>query len=162
MNPAPPGPLAEWFVVFIHADSAAWHYVLRRGFRHVYAFGYDAPAGRWLVFDAAFDGFYIRAFDGDTIDALVRGVAAGGGTILKAKTEAHRVKRPLLFATCVTAIARLLGLPGACALSPYGLYRTLLARGAVHAFGTGANLHGQSVWRRCFARSGAGGAAARS
>jgi hypothetical protein len=134
LGPGVAAPLKEWFVAFVdHGANLWWHRWCRRGFRHCFAFGYDAEAGRWLVFDPTLEGFYLRVASGEQIDALVVTVRRGGGRIVRAPVLLRGPVRPRVFATCVTVIGHLLGLPR-CAVRPYGLYRKLLRYGAVPAF----------------------------
>jgi hypothetical protein len=110
-----------------------WHRFCRPGFRHVMAFGYDARAGVWVIVDSAFEALLVSTIAPEGLDALVAEIKDRGGTIVKMKVLAKGPPRPRLFATCVTQIGHLLGLPR-CAVRPWGLYRMLLASGAVPAF----------------------------
>ena len=133
----PPGVLPvlpQWFVAFVdYGRNLWWHRFTKRGFRHVFAFGYEPRLDVWIVFDPTLEGFTLRAVPGAAIDSLVAEVWARDGKILRCRVEAKAPRRPRLFATCVTVLAHLLGLP-VSAVRPYGLYRMLLARGAQPAF----------------------------
>ena len=120
--------LPAWFVVFQDADRIFVHRWLRPGFRHCWAFAWDESAGRWLVFEPLFDGMMLRTVDDDLMAATI---ALPGSTIVLAECENATATRPALLATCVSAMQALLGLRCRRALTPYGLYRTLLASGAV-------------------------------
>ncbi|MCA0451219.1 MAG: hypothetical protein LCH62_15855 [Proteobacteria bacterium] len=120
--------LPAWFVVFQDANRIFVHRWLKPGFRHCWAFAWDEPAGRWLVFEPLFDGMFLRTVDGDLMGATI---AQPGNTIVLAQCEYAVATRPALLATCVSAMQALLGLRSRRALTPYGLYRTLLASGAV-------------------------------
>ena len=128
-----PRAVREWFVAFVDARSAWYHRFLKRGFRHVFAFGYQPSAGRWLLYDLGFEGTNLRILRGAEVDALATTVANEGGRVLRAQVQDCFVGQPRLLASCVTAIAHLLGLPG-CAVTPYALYRQLLRHGAQPAF----------------------------
>lgn len=127
-------PISEWFVAFGDwGRNIWWHRFCRPGFRHVLAFGYDARAKVWVLVDARFEALLITPIEPADLDALVAEIKTRGGTILKAPVLAQGPARPRLFATCVTQVGHLLGLPR-CAVRPYGLYRLLLASGAVPAY----------------------------
>jgi hypothetical protein len=127
-------PIPEWHVAF--GDWGAniwWHRLCRKGFRHVLAFGYDARAKVWVVVETAFDGLTVSTIAPEALDALISELWRLDAKILRCRVEGNGPKRLRLFASCVTVILALLGLP-VSAVSPYGLYRTLLARGAQPAF----------------------------
>lgn len=129
-------PLPAWYVAFVDSDcSVWWHRPLKKGFRHCFAFAPDPAAGRWLVLNPGFDAVLLRALTEDEAAAFIAELYREGAKILFARVEFARVARPRLLLTCVTAIKALLGLRGCCALSPYQLYRSLLARGAVEISG---------------------------
>ena len=132
-SPAAEAPhLPEWFVAFGDwGTNIYWHRFCRKGFRHVIAFGYEPRAGVWLVVDAAFECTVIRVVP--DVALLIDSLWAVDAKILRCKVSAGGQRRPRLFATCVTMIGHLLGLPR-CAVFPHGLYRMLLRKGAVPAF----------------------------
>ena len=123
--------LPAWFVVFQDANRTLVHRFLRRGFRHCWAFGWDEDAGRWLVFEPLFDGIYLRAVDAELMAHVLAADHLRDATILLVAPENATATRPALLATCVTALQALLGLRSRRALTPFGLYRTLRAIGAV-------------------------------
>lgn len=124
--------LSEWFVAFGDwGTNLAWHRLCRRGFRHVLAFGYEPRANVWLVVDAAFEATLIRVLPDPS--GLVDALWAVDARILRCRVEGKGQRRPRVFATCVTMIGHLIGLPS-CAVFPHGLYRMLIRRGAVPAF----------------------------
>lgn len=124
-------PLPAWYVVFQDADAIWVHRWLKPGFRHCWAFAWDEGAARWLVFDPLFDGIYLRTVDEAALSGALAQPALASATIVLAPRVGARSTRPHFMATCVTAIAALLGLGARRALTPHGLYRTLLAEGAV-------------------------------
>lgn len=130
-RPAVCPALKVWYVAFVdYGRNLWWHRFTRAGFRHCFAFAFDPDMGVWLVFDPTLEGFVVRPIPRSVVDALIAEVWGRGGRILKCRAEGKAPRRPRLFATCVTVIAHLLGLPR-CAVRPDGLYRLLLARGAV-------------------------------
>lgn len=129
--------LEFWFVAFVdYGRNLWWHRFTTKGFRHVFAFAFDSLTGQWIVFDPTLEGFVVRPLPRSAVDEMLTDLKLRGATILKCRAEAKAPRRPRLFATCVTVVAHLLGLPTGlrCAVRPIGLYRMLLARGAVPAF----------------------------
>ncbi len=124
-------PLMDWYVAFVDADRAPWHRFMKRGFRHCYAFAWDELADRWVLLEPGFDGVYLRPLRDETMGALWAQLHRDGAHVLLARAEGHRMLRPRLMLTCVTAIAALLGLRRCCAVFPWQLYRTLRRRGAI-------------------------------
>lgn len=124
--------IAGWYIAFIPSKSGLWyHRFLRRGFTHCFAFGWDDFAKVWIMVDPRADAAYVRCFNDIGIEAAMRTVWDCGGRLIYARTEAVPMPMPRLLVTCVSAIEALLGLPRACAFTPYRLYRSLLARGAM-------------------------------
>jgi hypothetical protein len=123
-----PGLLPAWYVIFM--DSAArpwWVRLCRPGFQHVEAIAWDEAAGRWILFAPQVECGLIRAYTAAEFSAYMAAVAKRRATVVLARQMTGAPCRPRLFATCVTAISALLGLPGVCPVSPYGLYRKLLS-----------------------------------
>jgi hypothetical protein len=124
----------EWHIAFVdYGVNVWWHRFLRRGFRHCWAFTYQPALDCWVLFEVGFEGLDVRALSGKQIDRLIAEALEHDGKVLRFKGRRRIVKRPLLFASCVTALKRLLGV-GGCALTPHGLYRQLLRAGAVRTF----------------------------
>ena len=124
-------PLEWWYVAFVDAQATPWHRLMKRGFRHCYAFAWDEAADRWVILEPGFDGVYLRPVRDEIVAALWAQLAREGAHVLLARGEGHRMQRPRLLLTCVTAIAALLALRRCCAVSPWQLYRTLRRRGAI-------------------------------
>lgn len=127
-----PGVLPAWYVVFAPSRTT-WiqRRLLKPGFQHCWAFAWDADADRWVVFNPGFDGIAVRALPDARFSELLAHVAASRATVVLARSLAQPaiwLRQP---ATCVTTIEALLGIARRRALTPYGLYRNLLALGAV-------------------------------
>jgi len=136
----PENVLPAWYVAFHGSVQPRWWArLLRPGFQHCFAFAWDEAAGRWLVVNHALEASFVRALTVAESGVLWANLHAMGATVLLARVEASPRQFPRLIASCVTTTAALLGLPGACALSPFGLYRTLLRRGAVRVLGEQAH-----------------------
>lgn len=126
-----PGVLSAWYVVFVGANATFVHRLLKPGFQHCWAFGWDAEADRWIVFNPGFDGIAVRALPHARFPELLAKLAAERATVVLARSMMQPSTRLRIPATCVTAIEALLGLACRRALTPWRLYRNLLACGAV-------------------------------
>lgn len=129
-------PLAQpafWFVAFLGAPVGHWADVLSPGWcRHVLAFGYCPRAAAWVWVDPANPAPLVAAAPAaDAFYATLAELVAAGARVLRVESRPAR-GRPLLL-TCVSVVAWLVGARSR-ALRPVGLYRDLLAAGAVPAF----------------------------
>lgn len=127
-------PPREWFVAFVDSGRRPvwWMRFVKPGFRHVLAFSYDIQSNQWIFFDPGHERLRLEVLEGDDLDIIVSIIRQRGGKILRTKAQVQKSRRVRVFATCVTAVCHLLGCP--CALTPHGLYRILLKRGAEPAF----------------------------
>jgi hypothetical protein len=124
--------LPAWYVAFYPSpNKSIWTRWLKRGFQHCCAFAPDE--GRWLLVDGAFDVTIIRAVHDPVAATFWALLKERGATVLLVPVTTSSVYAPRLIATCATLAASLVGVRGFCALTPYRLYRTLLARGATIA-----------------------------
>jgi hypothetical protein len=123
--------IPHWHVAFADAPGAPWwvRLLTPRGFRHVWAFGYDTQAGVWLLVEPTWTHTLVRAVPAEWVNAWLA-KAGRDLTILRVVPGAERPRRPAVLVTCAGSIAMLLGLP-ACQWRPNALYVTLRARGAV-------------------------------
>jgi hypothetical protein len=130
------GP-TRWLVVFDREASSWWASFVALGhYKHVRAIGYVYDLDAWLFYDVQFAGTILQIARGDGAKALMAEWAAGAD-VLVIETPCNslalpgapwRSLRPLL---CTTAIAHLLGLPGALpCLRPDALYRACIKNGA--------------------------------
>jgi hypothetical protein len=132
-------PLPLWFVAFIDSNCEVWFQrLLKPGFRHCFAFGWDENAQRWVYVDPLWETIYLRAFSHAEIGCVFARLNAQGARLVAMASRPQlpraRFPRPRLMLSCVSAIEALLGLSSACAVTPYRLYRTLLEQGAVRIF----------------------------
>lgn len=122
--------IPQWHVAFRDAPEAPWWVRLTcaRGFRHVWAFGYDTQADVWLLVEPTWTHTLVRAVPAAWVNSWLS-KAGRELTVLRLAPAGEGQKRPRLVVTCAGSIAILLGLP-VCNWRPASLYRTLLARGA--------------------------------
>jgi hypothetical protein len=123
------GAPTRWLVVFDREASSWWASLVAFGhYKHARAIGYVHEADAWLFYDVQFAGTILQIARGDGARRLMAEWAAGADVlaISSLPPKGGGWWRPLL---CTTAIAHLIGLPGA--LRPDALYRQCLAHGAV-------------------------------
>lgn len=124
------GPLPRlWLVFFSDAHEGSWwRAFLRRGFGHVSAAAWYADAQRWVWFNPTWRGLVIEAAEAEAFGPRFEQLVSSASAILRVRSRYERTGLPAAF-WCVGAVKALLGISSR-ALSPYGLYRHLLARGA--------------------------------
>lgn len=126
--------IKEWFIAFTDRTNTKFWYdpLIKKGFKHCYAFTYDKSAGVWLIFDPAVDSLVIRALSFKKAERFLR-TLKGIDTVLEVNIE----KEPLFFTrhfqSCVTQIAHLVGV-NIVIPTPYHLYCALVKRGARVSF----------------------------
>jgi hypothetical protein len=118
-----------WLIAFENPVRPAWWArFLRPGFRHIRACAYYPEANQWLFFNPTLRGTVIELWQGEDADCWLGEMALSATIVLRFPSKYERSAAPMTF-YCVGAIKGLLGLRST-ALTPYGLYRDLLARGA--------------------------------
>lgn len=133
MDDQPSAMPVEWFIAFTPTRPRWFNLLCRPGFRHCLAFRFDRACGTWVWAEMHSAGMRIEALHGFEIDHRIATISQGGGCFLRYRVPlGARGQSPRLL-YCVPFVSHLLGLPGS-ALSPYGLYRRLLAAGAKPAF----------------------------
>lgn len=108
--------------------GAWWAHFLRPGFRHIAAASYFADQERWVVFDPSRRRTVIHVLTEDQIGPVLGQMLERSSAVLRVASSAERMNAPAL-ACCTGSIKALLGIRS-WALTPFGLYRDLLARGA--------------------------------
>jgi hypothetical protein len=141
--PADYGTPELWNVCFSGVKRNRWlDRFLKPGFRHVFLVGFVTEFGHWLLYEVLFHYSVVAIVSGDYAAGLLT-IAMREGDVLTVRPEFH-VKRRWQHALgfwCVPAIRHVLGLR-CVAITPFGLHRYLLARGAVSLK---AEAHEQSV-----------------
>lgn len=134
MTESDPSVIGGWYVAFFNDERRYWWSPLcRDGFRHVAAFGVDAEAGVWLLYDVTLNRTIVRALTPDRLHAWVDALPANA-RIVHFETVAEPEPPGLRVGFwCAPAIAHLVGVRSR-ALRPEALYRDLMAQGARPAF----------------------------
>jgi hypothetical protein len=119
-----------WLVFFAEPRDPAWwaRYLLRSGFRHVYAVSWYADQERWVEFNPTSTGTVIRLWKAEDFPNRLAALLNESTAVLRVASRTDRWNASAS-AYCVGAVKSLLGIRSG-ALTPYGLYRDLLARGA--------------------------------
>lgn len=114
-------------LVLFHGSGGRWYSrFLKPGFRHCLAA--IEWRGYWIVFDPRPDlpGLHITQGSEQTLRAFYE---AHGFTVLGVTRHRSAFRAPLMAASCVSAVKRLIGLRASFVLTPFQLYRLLrLAR----------------------------------
>jgi hypothetical protein len=110
------------------ARSPWWRHFLKPGFRHVTACSYYATEDRWIVFDPASCGTAVEVYLPDEFGAVLAALLESATVAVRFPSE-HARRRAPVCGWCAAAVVGLLGVRTA-AITPYQLYRALLARGA--------------------------------
>lgn len=134
MTESDPATIGGWYVAFFNGPERHWwSFMCRDGFRHVAAFGYDAEAGFWLLYDVTLNRTVLRALPSDRMDAWVDHLPANARIVHFEPPSAPEPPAVRIGFWCAPAIAHLVGVRSR-ALRPEALYRDLLAQGARPAF----------------------------
>lgn len=116
-----------WWVVFCDTPVGRWSWrrLLRRGYRHCLALGFDPERGVWVIVDPCEEGLAVRPVSESAVDTLTAWAWQSGGRVLR--VTARRVPCGAVWPGCAGTVGRVVG---ACAVTPYGLCRRLIATGA--------------------------------
>ena len=122
--------IKKWFVCFTDDTNTRFWYdpLIKPGFRHCYAFGYDNLSGAWIIYDPAWDNLIIRVLNPQQLKVFI-------ASIIKKETilEVDIAKDPMFltrhFHSCVTSICHLVGI-NILIPTPYRLYCALRKNGA--------------------------------
>lgn len=130
MPPAGDTPPARlWLIFFCDTPRRAWWAnALRPGFRHIAAVSWSAAEERWVYFDPALHGTSIRVVTQDQAGPMFDRMLARSAAVVRIASRHERGNAPAI-CFCVGQIKALLGIRS-WALTPYGLYLDLKARGA--------------------------------
>jgi hypothetical protein len=143
------GSPTRWLIVFDRKAASWWASLIALGrYKHVRAFGYVHDADAYIFYDVQFSGTRLQLARGDGARALMLEWTADADVLAIDQREKLQINqagdfgrfsaiiRPLL---CTTAIAHLVGLPGA--LRPDAFFRQCLSYGATPVGG----LHGEHL-----------------
>ena len=122
--------LKHWYVAFgeTNLSRPIWK-CLKKGFRHVWAFAFDAQAGSWIVFDPGWDGMVVRVVSRpEEVDRMFA-KAYRGGPVLYVEAGKKMVLRPRFLLTCSSQICGLIGL-NLFVHTPWRMFCALKRKGA--------------------------------
>ena len=122
--------LKHWYVCFSDSNvTMPLQRFLKKGFKHVHAFAYDAKAKCWLTFDPGWDGIVIRAITDPKDVTRMFTKAYVEGPILYCEMRGETVWKPRIVVACTSQICHLLG-ENLLVHTPYRLFCALKKRGA--------------------------------
>jgi len=125
--------IKTWHVIFGEAQNPVWwQKLLKPGFRHVSALGYDLKGECWLYFDPGWDGITLRAATTGEADTIIA-MAMLDGKMLQFDVQDNIVIKPRLFMTCVSQVLHLIGC-NKFIFTPYKLFCALRKLGAKDSF----------------------------
>jgi hypothetical protein len=137
------GAPTRWLVVFDREASSWWASLVAFGYyKHVRAIGHVYDLDAWLFYDVQFGGTILQIARGDGARRLMAEWAAGADVLayptICLTIDGHSKPKKLFWCPltffrpllCTTAVAHLLGLPGALLLRPDALYRACIKNGA--------------------------------
>lgn len=123
-------PVLRALVIFEHRAAALPWRLLRPGFRHCYCMVGDRLD--WMLCDPLTSRIGLMSVRGLSEEDLIHVLADQGGTVLCGSlcstTSSHPLRVRLV--SCVEIVKRVLNLDLPRVLTPYQLYRALLARAA--------------------------------
>jgi hypothetical protein len=122
--------LKHWYVCFSDAKRMApGQKYLKKGFRHVKAFGFDPGANVWIIFDPGWEGISLRAIsDTEQVQRLIA-KAYSQGPVLYVETGNDKIWKPRWFMVCSSEICHLVGMD-LFVHTPWRLFCALKQRGA--------------------------------
>lgn len=118
-----------WVIFFGDTRQGHWWCrLLRPGFRHVAAAAWFVRQERWVIVDPVAGGTVVEVLRAEEANGWIGQLFAGASAVVRFESGHARAMQPAT-GFCVAQIKALLGVR--CrALTPYGLYRHLIAHGA--------------------------------
>lgn len=120
-----PSRLCQAWVVFSGQTELSWLKILRPGFRHCYLLLNDGD--HWITFDPLSNYTDINVHPLPPSFNLPLWLSARGYTIVRAPLRRVKKQAPWMPHTCVEAVKRVIGLHARFILTPWQLYRHLIA-----------------------------------
>ena len=123
-----------WLVIFTSTTEKRWWDVLFRtpeDLRHVMLMGYEAYSKQWVLYDWRHGGFDTCIVDDYDFDNMIDYLKHSQAKIIHVRTttEIPNNIRFLSLHYCVTFAKQCLRVPNTFILTPYQLYKYLLANG---------------------------------
>jgi len=127
----------DYLVCFVDRDDRNWwDYVFRtrEGFRHCFALQWCEWSKRWLMVDWRQSRTDFTVFFDFEIELILRRMHETKGTVVKFTGPKRPDDAGGLITYCSNILSRFLGLGNPVILTPYGLYRRLVASGGEVVF----------------------------
>ena len=127
----------DCLIYFVDRDERNWWDWLgltSEGFRHCFLMQWCEWSQRWILIDwRQSSADFIILFDFEAT-LLLANIFRAKGTVVRYRVKPAPDKRVRLITYCSNMISRFLGLGDSIVLTPYGLYRRLLASGGEVVF----------------------------
>jgi len=111
-----------------------WVFRTREGFRHCFVMQWCEWSNRWIMVDWRQSRTDFIIFFDFEVEEFLRHIGELKGTVVKFEVPNRPEDVGGLIAYCSNIISRFLGLGNSVILTPYGLYRRLLASGGEVVF----------------------------
>ncbi len=122
----------KYIVCFIERDGVGWWdwvFRTRLGFRHCFVAQWCEWSQRWIMVDWRQARTDFTIFFDFEMEAILRTMHAVHGTVVEITPIELNEESGGLITYCSNIIGRFMGLGNSVLLTPYGLYRKLLAAG---------------------------------
>jgi hypothetical protein len=127
----------DYLICFIdRPERNWWDYVFRTrdGFRHCFVLQWCEWSKRWIMVDWRQSRTDFTVFFDFEVELLLRRMIDMQGTVVQYTGKPRAEDKGGLITYCSNIISRYLGLGNTVILTPYGLYRRLLASGGEVVF----------------------------
>ncbi len=130
-------PTHDYLIYFIEREDRNWWdwvFRTREGFRHCFVLQWCEWSQRWIMVDWRQSRTDFTVFFDFEMESLLRHIGEFKGTVVKFRAPPRADDEGGLITYCSNIISRYLGLGNSVILTPYGLYRRLLASGGEVVF----------------------------
>ena len=141
-------PTHEYLIYFIERPERNWwDYVFRTrlGFRHCFVMQWCEWSQRWIMVDWRQSRTDFIVFFDFEVEGFLRHIGEVHGTVVRFYPPDRPDDAGGLITYCSNIISRFLGLGNSVILTPYGLYRRLLASGGEVVFSWRDQADGQQT-----------------
>ncbi len=123
--------IVDWRLAFFPIGKYRWARFVPGRFKHVAAYGYSRPCRTWVLYDVTLAGtrVFVLPDGGDSLETIAAWLAGASVLSMTALQHDSTTATGRLGFWCVPAMKHLTGVRCG-AMTPTGLYRYLIERGA--------------------------------